>query len=551
MINLKNITVAISFLALLFLMTALANPIGEFPLNDDWSYSYSVRSLIERNELEFTDWVSMPLITQVIWGTLFTITDGFSFTALRISTLFLAFWAVVATYVLLRSTSADAVTSAIGALSLLTNPIFFSLSHTFMTDVPFTAMFVTSTAFLFNGLRRDSLRLILAGLFFAFLALFIRQLGLALFIGFAIGYVSRNGFSPRVNLIAISPLVAATSLYLSYGFILDFLEKTPALYNIKTNAALDSFTSIHALKSIIFNAIKFILYAGLFLLPLLFLQSSFLSTINLRKIIWPTGGLLLAGALVLKDYSFPLGGNVLFRTGCGTPEFSVGPLTLRDTYILCTNFAAPLPTWMQTLFLVVSAVSGAFMFYALIRQAPSQYLNSKQNILSTNWPRIFLLSTIFAYIAPLLLGGFFDRYLIPILPLLIAAILESSKKFTIKISHILIPSFFLILTASFSLTATHDYLAWNRARWIGLNFLQNALKASPLQIDGGFEFNGLNNYSHEYVRQNQKSWWWVYDDLYVISFTNLDGYREIKSFDIDPWLPGSKDRILVLMRVEG
>ena len=64
-------------------MVLLANPVGEFPLNDDWSYSRAVQNLIEHGRLELTGFTSMPLIAQVFWGALFCLPFGFSFTALR------------------------------------------------------------------------------------------------------------------------------------------------------------------------------------------------------------------------------------------------------------------------------------------------------------------------------------------------------------------------------------------------------------------------------------------------------------------------------------
>ncbi|MEH2041994.1 hypothetical protein [Nostoc sp.] len=69
------------------LMTILVNPLGNFPLNDDWAYGQSVQSLVEKGNLKISPWSAANLLSQVFWGALFCLPFGFSFTALRFSTL--------------------------------------------------------------------------------------------------------------------------------------------------------------------------------------------------------------------------------------------------------------------------------------------------------------------------------------------------------------------------------------------------------------------------------------------------------------------------------
>ena len=49
----------------------ITNPLGDFPLNDDWSYGLTVKHLIETGNFRPCGWTAMPLITQVLWGALF------------------------------------------------------------------------------------------------------------------------------------------------------------------------------------------------------------------------------------------------------------------------------------------------------------------------------------------------------------------------------------------------------------------------------------------------------------------------------------------------
>src|SRR5262245_39140062 len=79
----------------------VVNPIGNFPLNDDWAYGFAVRNLVETGELRLSDWTATNLFAQVYWGAIFCFPFGFSFTALRLSTLSLGLIGVLATYGLL------------------------------------------------------------------------------------------------------------------------------------------------------------------------------------------------------------------------------------------------------------------------------------------------------------------------------------------------------------------------------------------------------------------------------------------------------------------
>src|SRR5438093_12585801 len=83
-------------------MVILVNPIGDFPLNDDWAYGWTVKTLLETGVFQLSDWTATNLLPQALWGTLFCLPFGFSFTALRISTLTFGLIVVIATYRLLR-----------------------------------------------------------------------------------------------------------------------------------------------------------------------------------------------------------------------------------------------------------------------------------------------------------------------------------------------------------------------------------------------------------------------------------------------------------------
>ena len=112
--------------------------------------------------------------------------------------------------------------------------------------------------------------------------------------------------------------------------------------------------------------------------------------------------------------------------------------------------------------------------------------------------------------------------------------------------------------AWYAVAGTHDYLAWNRARYAGLVEL-TAAGVPPEQIDGGMEYNGwtlaarLNHWPTDADARvgqapTQKSWWWVVDDRFVVSFRPLPGYGVRQSIPFSRWLPPGEGRIVVLER---
>ena len=94
--NTKNNVLLI--IVLFIVAEIVACPKGDFALNDDWSYAWSVRKYIETGNILLGDWPAMTLVAHIIYGKLFCQIAGFSFVSLRISTLVLSFFAILLFY---------------------------------------------------------------------------------------------------------------------------------------------------------------------------------------------------------------------------------------------------------------------------------------------------------------------------------------------------------------------------------------------------------------------------------------------------------------------
>jgi len=102
--------------------------------------------------------------------------------------------------------------------------------------------------------------------------------------------------------------------------------------------------------------------------------------------------------------------------------------------------------------------------------------------------------------------------------------------------------------ATFSVGGTHDYFAWNRARWAALHTVMDQ-GVPPTQIDGGFEFNAWHHTGPRGPYEPYtKSWWFVAEDIYAISFGPFDNYLAEDVFPFQRYLPPGLDTIFLLRR---
>ena len=162
-------------------MADRVNPVGDFPLINNWVYAFAVKSVLETGHFQFLPFSSSANVgPQVYWGALFCLPFGFSFTALRVSTLTLGMFGVTTLYLLIRELGGDRRTAMLGALVLAVNPLYFGLSNSFMTDVPFLSLVMIALYFLVRD-SNVTLPLIWLLVFFSrFAAILVRELHLVI-----------------------------------------------------------------------------------------------------------------------------------------------------------------------------------------------------------------------------------------------------------------------------------------------------------------------------------------------------------------------------------
>ncbi|MBW8326003.1 MAG: glycosyltransferase family 39 protein [Prolixibacteraceae bacterium] len=515
----------------------IINPLGEFPLNDDWAYRLYVYHLSHEGELILSNWPAMTLIAQVLWGAIVTSIFGFSFTVLRFSTLFIGLFTAILFYKILINTTSNKTTSLAGALLFMFSPLFFASSYTFMTEVYFLFAINLSLFFFFKFYRCEKIIFLLAGSFFVLVSSLIRQPGVAVGAAFAIIYLFNKRFSLKHIVISLTPAIIGIAGLYSYSFWLRLTDKITNYsdFSILTKQLAEAPIEFYLTR---FGIIA--LYFGFFSLPI----SILLLPRILKNYTWYEKVITLflgvAGYLSGIINSFPAG-NVIYNLG-------LGPKLLKDTY-WGDNIDPILSSQSMYIIKLLSLLSAIIVFTFFCIETVKGLLkifqskSSPARLLRATFIVFFLIYFVFVLINPI----FFDRYILPCIPAVFIIILPVKPIFTglNKIAFGLSLSVFIL----FSIAATHDYMSWNRARWEGITFLTDENGIERNKIDGGFEFNAwFQTAACNPEIKGRVSWWFVSSDDYIISFGNIDGCKTIKKIAYSRIFPPGNDSIYILFK---
>lgn len=114
----------------------IARPFAEMGFIDDWAYVKVAEVFARRGHVVYNGWETAMLGWIIPWGALFVRAFGYSFTAVRLSTLPLVFASVMLFHASLRRFGASPRNAVIGTLTLGLSPVFVPMAATYMTDVP-------------------------------------------------------------------------------------------------------------------------------------------------------------------------------------------------------------------------------------------------------------------------------------------------------------------------------------------------------------------------------------------------------------------------------
>jgi 4-amino-4-deoxy-L-arabinose transferase-like glycosyltransferase len=560
--------VAATLIALWGLIEVIINPIGDFPLNDDWVYGLPVQWLVEEGRLGFAQQNAL-YFTQMLWGSLFVLIAGFSYTVLRISTLVAAAVGLAATYLTGREVGLSRAGAVMVVGLIMINPVFVSLANTFMTDVPFVSIMMLSVLLLLRGLKYDRPAYLWAGWATVLAAALLRQVAIVIPIGLIIAMAIKGGMNRAWLLKAVVPAAVVLAAVLVSRKLLEVMDLLPAYSDMYTGAVkLILIDLAHlrpgGLRPMIVGTSLGLMHLGLWMLPLMVLfQPSWSGATPRRGLLITLAALGSTAAVVTAILSFtdllmPLGifGNILSDFGTGILSLAGPPPRA--------------PRWCWVAITWGSAFSALLIVLALgqvARRALAQIRSGQAR--QSLWLPAFLLVSLFFYFAfACFLCGYapwVDRYLLPAMVLLTLLLTEKTigviaRPQPILGARVLVSTALALLYLGFSVASTHDYLAWNRQRWAAA-LLMTQEGIAPKDIRGGYEIDHyyawrdlpdhVTNASRAEFARRPGQWHpgeSEYHTRYVIAFSDQQGFHRVRRLPVDRWLPLSPDQILVLER---
>ncbi|GEM_PF-2048741 len=464
----------------------LTNPLGEMALNDDWFYYDALKSFGIRN-FQLDPWITPSLMGQIFYAKIFILIFGFSFAGVRLLTLGLALVSGCYFMKLLKKMGLGDATAFLLSLLWLFNPIFYSLSFTFMTDVPALSFVIIGFYFYFKGWSQKKDKYFFFAHFFIIYASLIRQnYILILFVFIVVFFVTERRTKEhrdffRFIKIAISPTIIFFGIYFLFKNLGWWPSNTFVSHSFEDTKQLFS----HANKEI-FSVWQ---YLSLFLSPVLIgwiFQSS-----KRDKFIAILASVISVCIVIIRyvvtQELFPYSGNILSIYGLGVRDPN-GVLTGIPNVVI-NHF------WVITITLVAGILSG-ILLVVLFRTMEKI---KKQTENGFFW---FVGLNFFVQLAIILSLVSFDRYYLILEFFLLVFLVPIFGNKRTHISFIL--TIFIML---FSVAGTFNYLSENRLKWsMAESLLEKGIK--PNSLDAGYEWLGIH--------------WYHSRDIHILPFYSPD-----------------------------
>ena len=520
-------------------LLALSRAAGDFPVNDDWAYAHSVRWLLDEHRIRLSDWIAMNLLPQTLLGAGAAALFGFSFATLRHVTQLVSLivaWALFRWFTAAGLGRRDALAASLVVIAVPCWPI---LSTSFMTDV-YGMLFAIPAATLFlRALRAPSTGALAAATLLAAAGVLQRQVVLVVPAAFCVAWLAANRpWRPRTLVTGIAPLLVAVGVELAYHAYLALGPGVPEAQEYLQGRVLPAIlkTLVNENRYAVWVAVNVATlagYLGLFIAP----WALWRGALTRGRERWA-----LLGAAGLAAFMLASGWLPPFRDHNLIDAAGIGPLLLYDAW---PNTPPALDRSAGVLWRC-AAIAAAYGMTALVVALARSMRAIAAAVARDRGERLYLVALLGAYLLPFALTDYIDRYLLFVLPfaLVLVARCWPEQSGVARIPAAL----WLLLALGLGIAATHDYFAWNRARWDAIHAAER-LGATPDTLDGGFEYNAYYRFEIKpRITAAGKSWWWIADDRYVVAFSVPPGFVERARFDVDRWLARTPPAIYLVER---
>jgi hypothetical protein len=475
----------------LLVAVLIAHPFVEMGVNDDWSYIYSAFHLVQTGHIAYFGWSEPILGWQLYWSALFLHCFGLSFSVARFSVLLIAAAATYLTHRILARCGVNDFNATLGTLALALSPVFLPLAFSFMSDIAGLFAILLCIDLCLRSLQAASTRSASVWLFLALAANVLlgtsRQvswLGVLVIVPSAYWLLRDRRPSP-----ALSCLVWLGGVFLIFA-CLRWFDHQPYTQQGDILLGIRQHGSRYEVAE---KLTRLALTIPLLLLPVLiaFLTPKWFHGRSKRRAAMFAAAssvlLLLAAACLhhrgsLVDWLAPFCGNYFTSQGL----INVPGIGLRSTVL------DPAIRAIVTVLVAAACIACIACFLSLSFNGS---LSAEQNP-----PQATSSRTLFLFLAPFplcycglllvrgLSGSMFDRYLLPILVVVMIALLRLYQR-RVAARLPTISLVVLLLVAAFSIASLHDVYAIERARLAAAGELV-AAGIPPTSFYGGFEYDG-------------------------------------------------------------
>jgi len=522
------------------IVVILVNPNGEFPFGDDFAYTGPVKHMIDTGELKITDWSSMTLVGQIIIGWFVCSVFGFSYTNLRLITLFFGLLATLGIFRLSSEFSENKKHSFLAAVTVGFSAPVFMFSFSFVTDISFIALSVWAIIFYLKALKSKSILWFTFAVLINIYALLIRDLGIVLPVGFAIGYLYRYGVNIKKIMTALAPVFIIAVSFFVYQYWFENVHGPTKSMEFSRNKMITVLTSGLGYTFLIYakNIVYSFLFLGFFLSPILLIRYYELRkklSKNFRKAIEI---ILIIGTIVLIAIISNVNKLYIDIRDLIMPHLFIHNIKLADIHSPDYSFVLEYSIVFELLLFAIASAGALILLLTFILFLKDYFAKNSFNLFTKrSGAKELIVIILIAYCFPIFSQILFERYMF--LPLILVAVLlcMNSEK---QISMIFANSLVVILASFFifyGVSAARDMMEHNRTRWTALDYLVNTKGILRNTIDGGFEFNAKHFYKWDFPQKEGKNWWWVYDDTYKVTWGRCDGYRTIHEYSYLRFFP--------------
>ena len=486
--RIRSLRIPALFCALAVLLCELiARPYTTMGVGDDWPYLLMAHTLATTGHIIYNGWAAPMLGWQLYIGAAFIKLFGFSFTAIRASTLLVAMTMAFVLQRILVRTGISEYNATLGTLALVLSPLYLMLSVTFMTDIFGLFAIVLCLYGCIRALQATTSRATIAWIIFAVVANALcgtaRQtgwLGILVIVPSTLWLLRDRRDLPEQRRIFLAGVAANLLGVLFILACMHWLKRQP--YIIPEELLPHTFSAFNTLRQILYTLVDFPFL--LFPLIVVFLP-------GLRRGTRPVLSVLAVAAMVyvcLAVHDRHLRENIMLVPAHGDW------VTLYGMYDVWLQGAPPkfLDTTAQIL-LTIASMGGLFGLLALVLRRPLAPSVSPVSSSGISWKQLSILLAPFTIVYILLLipraakSDLFDRYL---LELIIVALLCLTRFYQERVwpQLPLAASLAIAAMALYGITVTHHTFALNRAR-VALAAELNANGVPDTSVDNGWDYN--------------------------------------------------------------